>query len=303
MLKKDMSSIDAKSFSNLLSNTTLSNYLSLVNFLLKFTKGVGSNIQYNRKGLDLLKNKHEYTFPIIEGDLQLSIQLYRNSNNHYRLFCFTHIKGKSGLTFSVNLTTEKESENIIYLTQKIKFSEQYKGNNTIAQSFRRQKQIIFCNLLTKLGFDVTENNDLILGIFDPKQKRFINTSSEKFLNDFIVVSLLKGHFQGNKGYQLEILPNYNIIENQYKSNEVEIKNIPLKLIKNKHKRHIPLSLRYKILQRDHFKCMKCGFGVDDGVKLHIDHKIPYSLGGLTELNNLHTLCIDCNLGKSNNYID
>jgi len=55
------------------------------------------------------------------------VLLYENVLNHYRLFCFTKINKKQGMTFSVNLTTEKESDSVIYLTQKIKFAEQYDG--------------------------------------------------------------------------------------------------------------------------------------------------------------------------------
>ena len=207
------------------------------------------------------------------------------------------------MTFSVNLTTEKESDNVIYLTQKIKFAEQYEGNSQLAQAHRRQKQIVFCDLLKKLGFDMTENSDLILGIFDPIKKQLLNTSIDKFLNDFIVVSILKGHFQGNKGYQLEILPTYNKLDYIFTGKDEEILDLPLKLVENKSKRAIPLGLRYKVLKKDAFKCVACGRNANDGAKLHIDHKTPFSLGGLTELNNLQTLCSDCNISKSNKFID
>lgn len=79
------------------------------------------------------------------------------------------------MTFSVNLTTEKESANVIYLTQKIKFTEQYKGSAQLAQAHRRKKQIVFCYLLRKLNFDITDSDDLILGIFDPTKKQLANT--------------------------------------------------------------------------------------------------------------------------------
>jgi 5-methylcytosine-specific restriction endonuclease McrA len=58
------------------------------------------------------------------------------------------------------------------------------------------------------------------------------------------------------------------------------------------------SLRYTILRRDNFRCKYCGRCADDGVKLHIDHIIPVSKGGLTIEDNLQTLCQDCNMGKS-----
>ena len=294
---------DAEIFAELLRETKLPNEISIGKFILKGKKGVKDKIQYNQDGFESLQNEHEYTFPILDGDLQVSLQLYENTSDFYRLFCYTKINGKEGMTFSVNLTTEKESENVIYLTQKIKFSEQYKGNEKLAQAHRRQKQIVFCEQLKKLGFDVTENNDLILGIFDPTKKQLVNTSLEKFLNDFIVVSILKGHFQGNKGYQLEILPTFNKLDYIFTGNDDEIENLPLKVVENKTKRNIPLGMRYKVFKKDNFKCVACGNNANDGAKLHVDHKIPFSLGGLTELNNLQTLCSECNLSKSNKHVD
>jgi hypothetical protein len=293
---------DAEKFSKIIENVKPLKKISIGKFELKSSLGVKSAIQYNQTDLDLLNNKHEYTFPILEGDIELSLQLYKTVRNSYRLLCYTKIKNKQGMTFSINLSTEKESNNIIFLTQKIKFTERYEGSKELAESHRRQKQIVFCNLLSKLGLEVTDNNDLILGIFDPEKQELINTSPKQFLNDFIVVSILKGHFQGNKGYQLEILPSFNLAADTYTEKDTSIKALPEKSIKNKSKRHIPLALRFKILKRDESRCRACGRSPEDGIKLHIDHKKPFSLGGATVLSNLQTLCNECNLGKSNKYI-
>ena len=60
-------------------------------------------------------------------------------------------------------------------------------------------------------------------------------------------------------------------------------------------------LRYKIMQRDGFRCRLCGASAADGAKLHVDHIFPVSKGGKTEPDNLRTLCERCNLGKSARY--
>ncbi len=62
-----------------------------------------------------------------------------------------------------------------------------------------------------------------------------------------------------------------------------------------------LRLRFNVLKRDNFKCLKCGRSpsTHPGLVLEIDHKNPYSKGGETILENLETLCLDCNRGKSN----
>jgi len=66
-------------------------------------------------------------------------------------------------------------------------------------------------------------------------------------------------------------------------------------------RTINLRLRWKVLQRDSFKCCKCGASpaTDSNVQLQVDHIIPWSKGGKTTIDNLQTLCSKCNLGKGN----
>jgi hypothetical protein len=62
-----------------------------------------------------------------------------------------------------------------------------------------------------------------------------------------------------------------------------------------------LRLRFLVMRRDHFSCLHCGASPakDPRVELHVDHIVPWSQGGRTVLANLQTLCIPCNLGKSN----
>jgi len=69
-------------------------------------------------------------------------------------------------------------------------------------------------------------------------------------------------------------------------------------------RNISLKIRLKVLDRDAYRCILCGRSpaVDIGVRLHIDHKIPFSRGGKSTIENLQTLCQDCNLGKSDEFI-
>jgi hypothetical protein len=64
-------------------------------------------------------------------------------------------------------------------------------------------------------------------------------------------------------------------------------------------RSISVSLRYKVLCRDHFKCVICGRSPakDHSVVLHVDHIIAWSKGGQNIEENLRTLCLECNLGK------
>ena len=61
-------------------------------------------------------------------------------------------------------------------------------------------------------------------------------------------------------------------------------------------RTIGHALRFQILRRDNFTCRYCGRKPPE-VRLHVDHLVPWSLGGLNEQANLATSCEVCNLGK------
>ena len=75
-----------------------------------------------------------------------------------------------------------------------------------------------------------------------------------------------------------------------------ISNLP----RHRTPRSINTRLRFIVLKRDNFKCCACGASSakDPAVVLHVDHIIPWSKGGETEIDNLQTLCSKCNLGKS-----
>jgi predicted Zn-ribbon and HTH transcriptional regulator len=61
---------------------------------------------------------------------------------------------------------------------------------------------------------------------------------------------------------------------------------------------IPPQLRFRVFQRDGFRCRYCGRGATQGAILHLDHVVPFSAGGETTEENLLTACDTCNLGKS-----
>lgn len=71
--------------------------------------------------------------------------------------------------------------------------------------------------------------------------------------------------------------------------------------KKRTSRNISDRMRFRILERDGFTCQSCGASPikERGVRLHIDHIVPWSKGGETEENNLQAKCKQCNLGKGN----
>jgi len=87
------------------------------------------------------------------------------------------------------------------------------------------------------------------------------------------------------------------LENITEKNIIEI----IERYQKRTTRNINLKLRFRVLQRDSFKCCYCGASPakDTSIELHVDHIVPWSKGGETILENLQTLCSKCNLGKSN----
>ncbi len=57
-------------------------------------------------------------------------------------------------------------------------------------------------------------------------------------------------------------------------------------------------VRFDVLERDGRRCVICGVSAKDGAVLEVDHIVPVSHGGGDFLDNLQTLCFDCNRGKS-----
>ncbi|MFA6992483.1 MAG: HNH endonuclease signature motif containing protein [Candidatus Gracilibacteria bacterium] len=65
----------------------------------------------------------------------------------------------------------------------------------------------------------------------------------------------------------------------------------------KYKRHrLSSKIRYAVLQRDNFRCVKCGNTAQTSI-LEVDHINPICRGGLSVMDNLETLCCLCNKGK------
>jgi len=67
--------------------------------------------------------------------------------------------------------------------------------------------------------------------------------------------------------------------------------------KQENVRTISGKTRLDVFERDDYRCQMCGRTVDDGIKLHIDHIVPFSKGGSSEMDNLQVLCHECNLAK------
>lgn len=65
------------------------------------------------------------------------------------------------------------------------------------------------------------------------------------------------------------------------------------------------NLRTQVFERDNATCQICGANerTKPGVKLVLDHIVPYSKGGETTYDNLQVLCRSCNIKKNNKLIN
>ena len=57
--------------------------------------------------------------------------------------------------------------------------------------------------------------------------------------------------------------------------------------------------RLAIYLRDGLSCAYCGFSVEDGAQLSLDHIVPHSHGGDNSEKNLVTCCKKCNSSRGN----
>jgi ribosomal protein L31E len=91
------------------------------------------------------------------------------------------------------------------------------------------------------------------------------------------------------------------VEYANENDNIFIKSTESKNITQKSNRDPSLRLRFQVLKRDNFTCVQCGASPAkyQNVELHVDHIKPWSKGGETIYENLQTLCLKCNLGKSN----
>lgn len=259
-----------------------------------------AKLQYNKERFELLKGNHDYTLEVGRDLVDLSVQLYLNVSCHYRLFAYSRCDSARGMVFSLNFTTEKDLSGIIGLEQGIQFTEGCGGDKEKARQIRQAKKRIMADILLRSGFEVTDNDEVNLGTYSARRKAFLDTSPETFLSQFLAVALLKGHIQGNKGYQFACLPRFDdSFDWKWDSTDEVRKALAPNKRGRRGSRAIPLGLRFRVLERDGGKCVLCGRGPGKGTTLHVDHVTPFSLGGLTVLSNLQTLCEACNLGKGN----
>lgn len=266
--------------------------LSLLIILIKKRKEIKLFIikKIDNKRIKKLKNKS-----------QLYLNILR-LNNKYKFDKFTpfydqyYVRHKADfLNCNIDdyllMTINDKYENLKkYKTDYDLISNKYKQYE---KEYKELEQYINNEEAIKLNFKIDEYNKYQLKILN----------DNKLKNDIEFKIVIYINYRSNKGkvkknkYRVydkdlfsKFLNDYFYLKKQNKIYEISSRVERARMSE---------SLRYDVFKRDDYKCQICGAGAKDGANLQVDHIIPVSKGGKTEISNLQTLCSRCNLGKSN----
>lgn len=106
---------------------------------------------------------------------------------------------------------------------------------------------------------------------------------------------INGEYVTSKTRKFDIVEIENLIDRlNDKSNNRFNDEAVWKSIVSVERARLSNKMRFAIYKRDNNRCIKCG----SSINLEIDHIIPIAKGGKTTMDNLQTLCKDCNKNKS-----
>lgn len=142
-----------------------------------------------------IRRCHRYTFERLDRPLRVWIDFYKNTRQHWRLFAFC----REGMLFSLNLTCAHRDGTSVELSQQLKFADRRRSPRR-----KRKAMADVCAKLEELGFEVSDERDIRFPCFDASTGRFGKISVEKFIERFITVAVIKGHYMENKRYELPL---------------------------------------------------------------------------------------------------
>ena len=133
--------------------------------------------------------------------------------------------------------------------------------------------------------------------YSEMKKPFSKYSGNLYVNKFGTWTKALGAFVENINSLVET-ENFIDVETNLES---ENKGKIIHTQRHKTKREIGWRLRFLVLRRDNFKCVSCGKSpaTSEKTELHVDHIKSWDKFGETVIENLQSLCKECNIGKSN----
>ena len=114
-----------------------------------------------------------------------------------------------------------------------------------------------------------------------------------------IVSYNRGIYKLRLDHDLSDEERQDLIEKcNLRINEFIDKDPMIRKFRELDRKSVSGSVRFHVLAKSKGVCMACGAKSTEAF-LHVDHIVPKSLGGLTELDNLQALCYKCNTQKRN----
>ena len=228
-----------------------------------------SKYNFQRKELNNFNN-NSYTY-------NCSLQICRKAQQQPFVYLFKYFN------LEKNENTLSNFENMLNNFNSIEEGKNYLNN---------KKQEIFEKIKTKIPFFIkTFRKDKINKELGLPNINFKETYFPIYIFQYISPA-------GNASLNTKIILN---IENLNKLVVYLSENIKWRKSIKGQRALMTSKLREKIKQRDSYTCQYCNnsINVEPNLLLEIDHKIPLSKGGITEEENLQTLCWRCNRTKSN----
>ena len=186
--------------------------------------------------------------------------------------------------------------------------DEYDTNGNFGRGVFKNKFVTWNNALSESGLSITKrgNNtvteemlfDNIMSVWEKLGKQ----PSQNDLNNKDVSRFSAGAYKNKFGTYNKALTRFE--KWTAETDPINTENTDQKsrtLSFRRTKRQANLRLRWEVMKRDNFRCVKCGWLPAMGIDriLEIDHIIPWDKQGETVKENLQTLCSVCNSGKSN----
>lgn len=171
----------------------------------------------------------------------------------------------------------------------------YNNNKTKMDEYKIKVESIkhFGNYLKPIG---KLKRDKLLKCEKVEFNKLIRNCSEFCVDVRLILTNIKGYELyeiNNTFYEKDCKSLINRLNNKNNNfyNDKEIWNAICRVERAK----VSNKMRFAIYERDHNRCRKCG----SRYNLEIDNIIPISKGGKSTMDNLQTLCHNCNVEKGN----
>lgn len=267
-------------------------FITLIVLLIVYRKNIKNYFKrkHENKIKNKLKKKSKLYFNVIELNKKYSFEEFKPFYDNYNVYFKSNLET---CNFDDYLLMTINSKYDLLKQYKLKFDELNNLYNQYSAEYNELKKYINVDEAKELKI----NNDEYIKCQNEIFEQFKNNNIPEFkVVIYINYSSRKGRVKKKKYQTYNKDQFYNKMQEYLKlRDEKKLYEISSRVERSK----MSESMRYDVLKRDNFRCQICGASSKDGANLQVDHIIPVSKGGKTEMNNLQTLCSRCNIGKSN----